>query len=161
MPLPPVIGRLKAYRDRMEVAASAQHDATRQAAKEEARRAAAKALTHRAEAERLARGAGRAEERRQAAEQLALAEAANERAEVWARKAVSTLEPICIQGDYGATAYITRSWTFEVIDLTQVPRIYLSLNAEVVRNAITKAKIREIPGLKIFQNESLRVRGAV
>lgn len=64
-----------------------------------------------------------------------------------------------IQGDYGATAYVTRSWTFEVIDLDQVPRPYLSLNTEAVRAAITKEGMKDIPGLRIFQSESLRVRG--
>ncbi len=158
--LTPVIARLKAYRDRVTTAACAQHQAARQAAEEEARRAGADAAAHRAEAERLARTANSSEDRQRAAQELALAEAAAERAEVWAREAASVLEPVRIQGDYGATAYITRSWTFEVVDLDQVPRLYLSLDTEAVRTAITKKGVRDIPGLKIFQSESLRVRGA-
>jgi len=96
----------------------------RQAVEEEVRRIAVEAAALRVEAERLARAANSAEERRRAAEQWALAEAASERAEAWAREAAATLEPVRIQGDYGATAYVTRSWTFEVIDLDQVPRTY-------------------------------------
>lgn len=156
-----VIARLKAYRDRMTAAARAQHQSARRAAEEEARRSVAEAATHRAEAERLARAANSAEERRRAAEELALAEAAIERADAWAREAASILEPVRIQGDYGATAYVTRSWTFEVIDLARVPRVYLSLDTEAVRTAITKKGMRDIPGLKIFQSEILRVRGNV
>jgi hypothetical protein len=157
--LTPVMVRLKAYRDRVTEAASAQHQAARQVAEEEVRRAVAEAAAHRAEAERLARTMS-VEERRHAAEQLALAETASERADAWAREAAAAPEPPRIQGDYGATAYVTRSWTFEVIDLDRVPRTYLSLDTEAVRAAITKQGVREISGLKIFQSESLRVRGA-
>jgi len=157
--LTPVMVRLKAYRDRVTEAASAQHQAARQVAEEESRRAVAEAAAHRAEAERLARTMS-VEDRRHAAEQLALAETASERADAWAREAAAAPEPPRIQGDYGATAYVTRSWTFEVIDLDRVPRIYLSLDTEAVRAAITKQGVREISGLKIFQSESLRVRGA-
>jgi hypothetical protein len=158
--LTPVMVRLKAYRDRVTAAACAQHQATRQVAVEEGRRAAAEAAAHRAEAERLARSAETAEDRRRAAEQLALAEAATERAEAWAREAEAAPVPVRIQGDYGSTAYVTRSWTFVVVDLDQVPRVYLSLDTEAVRAAITKQGMRDIPGLKIFQSENLRVRGA-
>jgi hypothetical protein len=55
---------------------------------------------------------------------------------------------------------VTRNWTFEVIDLDRVPRTYLSLDTEAVRAAITKKGVRDIPGLRIFQSENLRVRGA-
>ncbi len=51
-------------------------------------------------------------------------------------------------------------WTFEVIDLDQVPREYMSLDVEVVREAINKDAVREIPGLRIYQSETLHVRGA-
>jgi hypothetical protein len=157
--LSPIMVRLKAYRDRVTEAASAQHQAVRQAAEEESRRAVVEAAAHRAEAERLARTMS-VEDRRRAAELLALAEAASERADAWAREASAAPEPLRIQGDYGATAYVTRSWTFEVVDLDRVPRTYLSLDTEAVRAAITKKGVRDIAGLKIFQSESLRVRGA-
>jgi hypothetical protein len=70
------------------------------------------------------------------------------------------MAPTRIRGDYGATAYVSRAWTFEVVDLDQVPRQYLSLDGAVVREAITRDGVRAIPGLRIFQVESLRVRGA-
>jgi hypothetical protein len=54
---------------------------------------------------------------------------------------------------------VTRSWTFAVVDLDRVPREYMSLDVEVVREAITRDGVREIPGLRIFQAEALRVRG--
>jgi hypothetical protein len=76
-----------------------------------------------------------------------------------ARLAASCLEPVRIEGDYGATAYVTHRWCFEVVDLMEVPRHFLGLDAETVRTAITKDGIRDIPGLRIFQIENLRVRG--
>ncbi len=155
-----LFARLKAYRDRLAAAEYARHEATRRAAEEAAYRSGEEADAHRAEAKRLAREGQSPEERGRAAQHLALAEAAVERAEAWAREASIDLEPVRIRGDYGAAAYVARAWTFEIIDLGQVPREYLSLDVEAVRVAIIKDGVREIPGLKMFQSESLRVRGA-
>jgi hypothetical protein len=158
--LKPGVSRLKAYRDQVALLERQRHEEARRAAEQEARRAAAEAEEHRAAAERLAREAQNVGDRRQAAEELQLAEAAAERAAIAGRKATAPLEPTRIRGDYGALAYVTRSWTFEVVDLDRVPREYMSLDVEVVHETIAKDGIREIPGLRIFQAESLRVRGA-
>jgi hypothetical protein len=158
--LAPVSSRLKAYHDAIAEAERRRHEEARRAAEEEARRAAMEAEEHRALAERLAVGAQGYDERRRAAEELQLAEEAAERAEMANLRASAPMEPTRIRGDYGATAYVTRTWTFEVIDLDRVPREYMSLDVEVVREAITKHGVREIPGLRIFQSENLRVRGA-
>jgi hypothetical protein len=152
--LVPVFTRLKAYRDRREVAAAERHRTLLAAAEKEATRAA----EHRAEAERLAASESPAD-RNRAMQYHALADATAESADAMVREATGCLEPIRIQGDYGATAYITHGWSFDVLDLNAVPRRYLVLNAETVRAAITKDGVRDIPGLKIFQTESLRVRG--
>jgi len=158
--LVPGVSRLKAYRDQVALLERQRHEKARRAAEEEASRAAAEAEEHRAAAERLARAAQNLSDRRQAAEELQLAEAAAERATTANREATARIEPTRIRGDYGATAYVTRSWTFEVVDLDQVPREYMSLDVEVVRKSIAGDGVREIPGLRIFQAESLRVRGA-
>jgi hypothetical protein len=60
-----------------------------------------------------------------------------------------------IRGEYGA---VRHSRTFEVVNL-DMPREYMSLDTEVAREAINKDKAREIPGLRIFETEALRVRG--
>ena len=158
--LAPGVSRLKAYRDQVALLERQRHEEARRAAEEEARRAAAEAEEHRAAAERLAREAQDFGDRRHAAQELQLAEAAAERAAIAGREATAPLEPTRIRGDYGALAYVTRSWTFEVVDLDQVPREYMSLDVEVVREAITKDGVREIPGLRICQAESLRIKGA-
>jgi hypothetical protein len=43
-------------------------------------------------------------------------------------------------------------WSFEVENISTVPRDYLMLDEQKVRNAI-RAGIREIPGIKIFQKQ--------
>ena len=52
------------------------------------------------------------------------------------------------------SAHGQKRWTFEVEDETKVPRQYLTLDSPRI-NAAIKAGIREIPGLKIFQKESV------
>jgi hypothetical protein len=153
--LAPPMARLKSYRDRVAAAAHRRHDAAQQQAEAEARCATAL----RAEAKRLAREAKSEEDRARAAEQLRLAEEAALRAAIAEQQAAQALEPTRIRGDYGATAYVRRNWTFEVIDLDLVPREYMSLDTEVVREAINRDKVREIRGLRIFETETLRVRG--
>jgi hypothetical protein len=159
--LAPAVARLKAYRDQVALAECRRHEAARQAAEQEACRAAAEAEAHRAQAERLASAGQSLADRRQAAEALRLAEEATERAAMAGQQANVPLEPTRIRGDYGATAYVIRSWSFEVVDLDRVPREYMSLDVAVVREAIIRDGVREIPGLRIFQAEALRVRGAL
>jgi hypothetical protein len=156
--LAPVVLRLKAYRDALARAEAARHETARRAATEVARCAAAEADEHRAAAERLVGEAQSLEGRRRAAEALRLAEEAAARAAVAGEQATAVLEPTRIRGDYGATAFVRRSWSFEVVDLDRVPRDYMSLDVAVVREAITRDGVREITGLRIFQTEALRVR---
>jgi hypothetical protein len=158
--LAPAVSRLKAYRDELASAERQRHEEARRAAAEVARRAAAEADEHRAAAERLVGETQSLESRRRAAEALHLAEEAAARAAAAGEQAAVVLEPTRIRGDYGATAFVRRSWTFEVVDLDRVPREYMSLDVTVVREAITRDGVREIPGLRIFQAEALRVRNA-
>jgi hypothetical protein len=136
--LAPAILRLKGYRDELARAEAQRHEETRRAAAEVAHRAAAEADEHRAAAERLAGEAQNLEGRRRAAEALDLAEEAAARAAAAGEQAAVVLEPTRIRGDYGTTAFVRRSWTFEVVDLDQVPRDYMSLDVTVVREAITR-----------------------
>src|SRR5262249_44100083 len=130
------------------------HEETRGA--EDVQPALADGEAHRARAERLSRAAQSLEERREAAG--ALRHANEERAEAARQIASAQVEPTRIRGNNGATAFVWRSWTFEVIEIDQVPREYMSLDVPVVRAAITQGGIRHIPGVRIFQAEGLRVR---
>lgn len=63
-----------------------------------------------------------------------------------------------------------KRWTFKPIDLTQVPRDFLMLDDKAVNEWIREARLRGrlragetytdlIPGLEVYQDESLAVRG--
>jgi hypothetical protein len=52
---------------------------------------------------------------------------------------------------------ITKRWTFEVTDATAVPREYLVVDETKIRQAITGGE-RLIPGVRIYQTESLTLR---
>ena len=58
----------------------------------------------------------------------------------------------------GTSAFQRTEWTFEVLDEKKVPREYLELNEQKIRQAI-KAGTREIPGLKIFEKPITVFRG--
>jgi hypothetical protein len=158
--LAPATARLKAYRDHVAEREAKRHADARRVMEAEAQRAAEEEAQYRTEANRLAQEATSSTDRQHAAEQLLLAEEAAARAAAARQAAAFKPEPTRIHGDYGSTAYTRRTWTFEVVDLDQVPREYMSLDVDVVREAINKDTVREIPGLRIFQMETLHVRGA-
>jgi hypothetical protein len=158
--LAPVAVRLKAYRDQIAKRDAERHEEARRASAAEAQRAAEEEAEYRDAANRLAQDARSPAERQRAAEHWLLAEAAASRAAAAQVAATAKPETTHIRGDYGSTAYVRKIWTFEVVDLDAVPRDYMSLDTDVVREAITKDSVRQIPGLRIYQAETLHVRGA-
>jgi hypothetical protein len=158
--LAPAVLRLKAYRDQIAEVEARRHEEARSAAEAEARRAAEEEAEHRAAADRLAQEAQTPADRRLAAERLLLADAAATRAQAAQQAAAVKPEPTHIRGDYGSTAYVRKSWTFEVVALDEVPRDYMSLDVDVVKEAINKDAVREIPGLADLPGRNLHVRGA-
>jgi hypothetical protein len=158
--LAPVAVRLKAYRDQIAERDAKRHAEALRVAEAKAQCATEDEAGHRAQASRLAQEAQSPEERQRAAEHLLLAEAAATRAAAAQQAATAKPEATHIRGDYGSTAYVRKTWTFEVVDLDAVPRDYMSLDVDVVREAITKDAVRQIPGLRIYQSETLHVRGA-
>jgi hypothetical protein len=55
------------------------------------------------------------------------------------------------------SAFTRKFWTFKLIDANLVPRKYLVPSDTKIRDAI-KGGIRDIPGLEIYEEESLTVR---
>lgn len=64
--------------------------------------------------------------------------------------------PRIVRGQQGS-ASVRKTWTFEVVDDTIVPREYLIVDEGVIGLAVRKGT-RDIPGIRIFQYESLAVR---
>ena len=64
--------------------------------------------------------------------------------------------PRLIRGDTGSTS-MKKTWTFEVTDEALVPRKYLMLDEGVINLAVRGGE-RDIPGIRIYQQESLSVR---
>ncbi len=112
----------------------------------EAAAAAAKAEELRAKAER-AKGKKARELERQAEE-------AEEESLAAATQSI-TLAPTKSVGA-GVTAY--KRWTFEVTDIAKVPREYLEVNEGEIRRAVNSG-LRNIPGVRIFETETLRAGG--
>lgn len=119
-------------------------------------------------AEKRAAAEAAEEAARAEAEALAAAENAREAgaedvaeaiiAEVAAQPDPAALAKVApIRSTWGAVASIRHTWTFEVVEFALVPRQWLTLDEAKVKAAI-KAGVREIPGLHIFQAESLQVR---
>jgi hypothetical protein len=158
--LGPLVTRIKAYRhQRIETEAKLQED-RRQAAAIEADRAEQEEVELRQEANRLLADEGSPADREAAAENLRRADLAAARATAAREAMLLTPSPVEIRGEFGSLAYVRKTWTFEVVDLDQVPREYMSLDVEVVRNALSRDGVRQISGLRIYQNETLHVRGA-
>ena len=59
----------------------------------------------------------------------------------------------------GNTASVRKVWDFEVLDIAKVPAQFLEVRDVLVRQVIRDGE-RAIPGLRIYQKDSLAVRGA-
>lgn len=64
--------------------------------------------------------------------------------------------PRAIRGKSGSTS-TRKTWTFEVTDDSLIPRKYLMADEGVILLAVREG-VRDIPGIRIYQQESLAVR---
>jgi hypothetical protein len=62
-----------------------------------------------------------------------------------------------VRGIYGGTASLRKRWVFDVAELDVVPREFLMVDGDKVRDAI-KNGVRDIPGIKIYQEETVAAR---
>jgi type IV secretory pathway VirB10-like protein len=108
----------------------------------------------------------RAEAEAEAERQRKLADKAAEKGKVKAaanaevRAELATIEAQTagrVSGIYGGSASLRKRWTFEITDGTVVPREYTMIDAQAVRAAIA-AGVRDIPCIRIYQEESLAAR---
>ena len=90
-----------------------------------------------------------------AAQQLA-AEAVPAAAPVLAP--VPAAAPRTVRTDMGSTG-VTKRWTFEVVDPEAVPREFCVPDESAIRKAVNGG-LRELPGVRIYAEETLAVRSA-
>lgn len=63
------------------------------------------------------------------------------------------------RGDYGSVASIRVTWKYELVDLSLVPRSWLTLDEKKVGSAIKgQDGVRNIPGLRIYPDKQTVVR---
>ncbi len=119
--------------------------------------AAARAERERLESAARLREAEQAEaaQRPVLAEQL-LTDAVEHEERASAAQAQAVLPARTVHTEAGTTS-TTKRWTYDVVNLAEVPAEYLEIKAGAVREAIN-AGARAIPGLRIYQAENLAVR---
>jgi hypothetical protein len=151
--------------------AAAELQAKLRAEADEANRKAREEAARIAEAETKARLAREAEERakkqkedeaarkEREAHEAAEIEAARKAAEIEAAKheieAPTVITPVFAEQQgvvrtEAGSSHQRKVWSFEVVDVNQVPRDYLAVNEQSIRDAV-KMGIREIPGIRIFE----------
>ena len=57
----------------------------------------------------------------------------------------------------GGTTSTQQVWDFEITDPNQVPREYLAIDETAIRRAVIRDKVREIPGVRIFQKSQVKL----
>lgn len=65
--------------------------------------------------------------------------------------------PKTVQYTAGGSTGVRKTWVFEVVDETLVPSNYLMVDEGAISLAVREG-VREIPGVRIYQQESLSVR---
>jgi uncharacterized membrane protein YqiK len=111
-----------------------------------------------AEAERRARAEMQAKLDAEAARLTAEAKAKNEAAEAITAPKLPDAPPATVPKTVRSaegSATMVKSWTFEVTDPAAVPREYLVVDEKALRAAV-KDGIREIPGVRIFEDSNIR-----
>jgi hypothetical protein len=58
---------------------------------------------------------------------------------------------------FGGGAVTRRVWTFEVVDAAAIPREYLIPDTLRLQKEITRGTLRELPGLRIYERETVSV----
>jgi len=145
---------------RLQVWHAALREQQRKADAEARRRAAEQQRRAEEEQRRLEAEAARraAENDRQGAARIAAqAEEAAGRADAAAQIVQAPSAPVRLHGEYGGTGFVRQRWRWEVIDPTQIPLGYLTLDEKAVSAAVEEG-VREIPGLRIYPEEKFTVR---
>jgi len=123
----------------------------------EAEEAAAEAERAAEEKRRKAEQARSEKERVRLEKEAAVAEESAEATAHAAAMLAPTAPPKTMVAGSGTVA-ARKVWTFEVRDAAQIPREYLIVDERKLRAAV-RSGLREIPGVRIYEDESLAVTG--
>lgn len=160
----PLKAKLTAYADQLRLEAQRRDAAAREAARKLQEQADEKARKLREEAEAKAKEAEKklAKEKDEAA-RAALQRTIDEETEaakniVAPQVVAPVVEPVHNTVRTGAgSAYGRTTWEFEITDEAQVPREYLAVNEQKIRQAV-KAGIRQVAGVRIYEKTSTSFR---
>lgn len=72
-------------------------------------------------------------------------------------KAIQTADAYVAPPARAAGVSVRTLWDWELVDIGQVPTEFLAVDGAAIRKAIA-AGVREIPGVRVFQRESVAVR---
>ena len=122
------------------------------AAQEERERLRSEALVKEAEK------ADQAGERPVAGALLDQAVEAQAKAEEAGKVAAAAPPPKTFGTPFGASATTRKVWTYEITDAALIPREYLIPDSLRLQREITSGLLRELPGLRIFERETISVR---
>lgn len=118
------------------------------------------------QAEEAAKAAKTDEERRRAAALMEEASQAEEAAQAAEKAAAGVKEGKGnVAGEYGATtAYVRKTWVFDVRNLAAVPVAFVQINEkavrEYIREAVANGETPEIPGIAFSQSETTVVKAS-
>lgn len=62
-----------------------------------------------------------------------------------------------VKAESGASSTVTMEWTYEILDENKVPEQYKRVHPPLI-NAAVKSGVRDIPGVRIFQQPKISVR---
>ena len=80
-----------------------------------------------------------------------------ESAEEWKKEAVVLEERIeDTKAEVATSTTTVKRWVWEIVDEKEIPREYLQVSSTAV-NAAVRDGVREIPGIKIYQKEAVRL----
>jgi hypothetical protein len=66
-------------------------------------------------------------------------------------------QPTKMRTETGTTSYEVKSWAGEIINDSEVPRVYCEVSQRLINQAV-KEGCREIPGVKIYEKTEIRYR---
>ena len=159
----PLKAQQSAYADRLILEQQRREAAAREAARIQQAKVDAEARAIREEAERKAKEAEKLlKKEKDEAARAALQKTIEEERAAAAAPTPQVIAPVVEQAPTvtrtgAGSSFAKRPWTHVIVDTNLIPRDYLTVDEQAIRRAIT-AGIREIPGVRIYQETQINYR---